>query len=106
MYRFAFRTDAERAKSVLNGALVDDRPLRVDWDQGFSDGRQYGRGKSGGQMRDDYRTYFDPDRGGFSRSFNPIASEKSNEHDVAPLHTSASEDVDTNVKGFVTYRCL
>lgn len=29
--------------------------IRVDWDIGFSEDRQYGRGKSGGQVRDEHR---------------------------------------------------
>ncbi len=29
--------------------------IRVDWDVGFSEDRLYGRGKSGGQVRDEHR---------------------------------------------------
>lgn len=29
---------------------MDDRPIRVDFDWGFKDGRQFGRGRSGGQV--------------------------------------------------------
>jgi hypothetical protein len=29
---------------------MDDRIIRTDWDAGFVEGRQYGRGKSGGQV--------------------------------------------------------
>jgi len=42
---------------------LDDRIIRVDWDIGFEEGRQYGRGKSGGQVRDEWREYDDPARG-------------------------------------------
>ena len=45
------RADAETAVRFLNGAKLDDRQIRTDWDWGFDDGRQYGRGKSGGQVR-------------------------------------------------------
>jgi hypothetical protein len=31
--------------------MLDDRIVRTDWDAGFKEGRQYGRGKSGGQVR-------------------------------------------------------
>lgn len=41
------------------GTRLDDRVVRVDWDAGFIEGRQYGRGKSGGQVRDEYRTDYD-----------------------------------------------
>jgi len=44
------REDSETALRFLNGAKLDDRQIRTDWDWGFEDGRQYGRGKSGGQV--------------------------------------------------------
>ena len=31
------------------------------------EGRQYGRGKTGGQVRDEYRTDYDPGRGGYGK---------------------------------------
>jgi hypothetical protein len=34
----------------LNGTKLDERVVRLDWDPGFREGRQYGRGKSGGQV--------------------------------------------------------
>lgn len=34
---------------------------------GFVEGRQYGRGKSGGQVRDEYRNDFDHGRGGYGK---------------------------------------
>ena len=35
----------------INGTRLDDRIIRTDWDAGFKEGRQYGRGRSGGQVR-------------------------------------------------------
>ena len=49
----------------INGTKLDDRVLRTDWDAGFEEGRQFGRGRNGGQVRDEYRQDYDPDRGGF-----------------------------------------
>merc|ERR1712216_708356 len=46
----------------INKTVVDDRQIRTDWDTGFSEERRYGRGKSGGQVRDEHRDYQDPDR--------------------------------------------
>ena len=47
-------------------SLIDAKlHLRVDFDEGFEEGRQYGRGKSGGQVRDDYRPNYDSGRVGF-----------------------------------------
>lgn len=34
----------------VNGTRLDDRIIRTDWDAGFIEGRQYGRGKTGGQV--------------------------------------------------------
>jgi nuclear cap-binding protein subunit 2 len=59
------RRDAEASVRFLSGLKLDERFIRVDYDVGFEQGRQYGRGKSGGQVRDEYRTDYDPGRGGF-----------------------------------------
>lgn len=61
------RKDAERAVKYLNGTKLDDREIRIDFDWGFQEGRQFGRGKSGGQVRDEYRTYYDSGRGGYGK---------------------------------------
>lgn len=34
----------------ISGTILDDRPIRVDFDWGFQEGRQWGRGRSGGQV--------------------------------------------------------
>uniref|UniRef100_K3YYA2 Nuclear cap-binding protein subunit 2 n=1 Tax=Setaria italica TaxID=4555 RepID=K3YYA2_SETIT len=44
------REDAEDAVKYISGTMLDDRPIRVDFDWGFEEGRQWGRGRSGGQM--------------------------------------------------------
>lgn len=44
------RQDAEHAMRYVNQTRLDDRIIRTDWDAGFVDGRQYGRGRSGGQV--------------------------------------------------------
>ena len=48
---------AQAAVSYISGTKVDNRYIRVDLDWGFQEGRQYGRGKSGGQvkLRSDHR---------------------------------------------------
>ncbi|KAF1887127.1 hypothetical protein Lal_00046365 [Lupinus albus] len=55
------REDTEDACKYISGTILDDRPIRVDFDWGFQEGRQWGRGRSGGQVRDEYRTDYDPD---------------------------------------------
>lgn len=60
--------EAAKAISVLNTTSLDDRILRVDWDAGIEDGRQFGRGQSGDQWRDDFREDYDAARGGQGRA--------------------------------------
>lgn len=61
------REDAEMCMRYINSTRLDDRIVRTDWDAGFVEGRQYGRGKSGGQVRDEYRTDYDTSRGGYGK---------------------------------------
>ncbi|KAJ6734146.1 20 KD NUCLEAR CAP BINDING PROTEIN [Salix purpurea] len=61
------REDTEDAMKFISGTILDDRPIRVDFDWGFQEGRQWGRGRSGGQVRDEYRTDYDPGRGGYGK---------------------------------------
>ncbi|XP_017040177.1 nuclear cap-binding protein subunit 2 [Drosophila ficusphila] len=64
---YYIRSEAEAAMRFVNGTRLDDRLIRVDWDAGFIEGRQYGRGKTGGQVRDEYRTDYDAGRGGYGK---------------------------------------
>ncbi|OMJ09088.1 Nuclear cap-binding protein subunit 2 [Smittium culicis] len=49
----------------VNGTKLDGRLIRTDLDPGFKEGRQFGRGRSGGQVRDEYRQEYDEGRGGY-----------------------------------------
>lgn len=53
---------AKAAVCSLDNTQLDGRTIRVDWDTGFEEGRQYGRGYSGAQKRDDLNNKFDPER--------------------------------------------
>lgn len=59
------RSDALDCMKYINGTKLDERVIRCDLDPGFKEGRQFGRGKSGGQVRDEYRTEYDVGRGGW-----------------------------------------
>ena len=61
--------DALDCMKYIGGTKLDERVIRTDLDEGFSEGRQYGRGRSGGQVRDEYRDEFDPGRGGYGRAY-------------------------------------
>ncbi len=60
--------DALDCMKYIGGTKLDERIIRTDLDPGFVEGRQYGRGKSGGQVRDEYREEFDAGRGGLGRN--------------------------------------
>lgn len=60
--------DALDCMKYIGGTKLDERVIRTDMDPGFEEGRQYGRGKSGGQVRDEYRDDFDEGRGGLGRA--------------------------------------
>jgi len=60
--KYRSRADALRSISLLTGTKLDGKVIRVELDAGFKPGRQYGRGTSGGQVRDDRRRTVDPSR--------------------------------------------
>jgi nuclear cap-binding protein subunit 2 len=55
---------ARECLKFINGTMCDDRIIRCELDGGFKQGRQFGRGVSGGQIRDERRTDIDLGRGG------------------------------------------
>jgi nuclear cap-binding protein subunit 2 len=61
------RLAADACMKYINGTMLDERLLRTDLDPGFSADRQFGRGQSGGQVRDEFRSDYDAGRGGFGR---------------------------------------
>lgn len=71
--RYYLREDALDCIKYLNGTRLDERIIRTDLDPGFVEGRQYGRGRSGGQARDEFRETFDEGRGGWGHE---IAQQK------------------------------
>ncbi|KAI1625410.1 hypothetical protein EDD37DRAFT_562846 [Exophiala viscosa] len=70
--------DALDCMKYIGGTKLDERVIRTDLDAGFQEGRQYGRGRSGGQVRDEYRDEFDPGRGGYGRA---VDAERKKEED-------------------------
>ena len=52
---YATRQEAALAVTTLNRSVLDGRIIRVDWDYGFEPHRQFGRGRTGGQVRDERR---------------------------------------------------
>lgn len=79
--------DARSAVHCLSGARLDERIIRVDLDPGFEEGRQYGRGQSGGQRRDEFRTDFDYGRGGWG-----LGKDEEEEEEAAVVSESEEDD--------------
>ncbi|KLO13508.1 RNA-binding domain-containing protein [Schizopora paradoxa] len=57
--------EAQACMRYINGTKLDERVIRCDLDLGYKEGRQFGRGKSGGQVRDEHRQDYDAGRGGW-----------------------------------------
>ena len=77
--------------NYVSGTNLDGRVIRADWDSGFEEGRQFGRGSSGGQIRDELRDYYDPERGdrrshkgGHGNEEKPQQRESENRHRSMP----------------------
>ena len=62
---FANAQQAQTTRAVLHTLAVDERTVGIDMDQRFKPGREWGRGKSGGQIRDEVRQGWDKGRGGW-----------------------------------------
>ncbi|KAF8309807.1 RNA-binding domain-containing protein [Clavulina sp. PMI_390] len=62
---FYTHAEALAALRYVSGTKLDERIIRCDLDLGYSEGRQFGRGKSGGQVRDEHRQDYDAGRGGW-----------------------------------------
>ena len=52
---YATRTEAKVAIDSFNRSVLDGMVIRVDWDYGFEAKRQFGRGRQGGQVRDEIK---------------------------------------------------
>lgn len=57
--RFFAHQDAVASLRYVSGTKLDERIIRCDLDPGYTENRQYGRGRSGGQVRDEYREDWD-----------------------------------------------
>ncbi|KAF5391404.1 hypothetical protein D9757_001972 [Collybiopsis confluens] len=73
-----YYTHAEALASMryISGTKLDERIIRCDMDLGYKEGRQFGRGKSGGQVRDEHRQDYDPGRGGWGAQAQRLEIER------------------------------
>mmetsp|Transcript_18303 Transcript_18303/g.31871 ORF Transcript_18303/g.31871 Transcript_18303/m.31871 type:complete len:198 (+) Transcript_18303:23-616(+) len=89
------RSSAEACMKYVNGTSLDERIIRTDFDPGFDDpDRQFGRGRSGGQVRDEYRADFDAGRGGYGRSLRQEPHAYTEFESAAPTSAGRKRDLD------------
>ena len=55
---FYTREQAENAVNYYKGFFIDGQKIKLDYDIGFSEGRQFGRGYSGGQVVDEFKNQY------------------------------------------------
>ena len=72
---YSTHSEAEACAQFLSETKLDNRVVRCEMDGGFREGRQFGRGLSGGQVRDDRRSKddYDAGRGGYGRGDDATA---------------------------------
>lgn len=78
---------------LISGTKLDERIIRCDLDPGYKEGRQYGRGKSGGQVRDEYRQEFDSGRGGWGHNRQREEEERRLAEEMEARRRRAHEEV-------------
>jgi hypothetical protein len=71
--------EALASMRYVSGTKLDERVIRCDLDLGYKEGRQYGRGKSGGQVRDEHRQDYDAGRGGWGAQAQRLEIERRRE---------------------------
>ncbi|KAL2520182.1 Nuclear cap-binding protein subunit 2 [Forsythia ovata] len=77
---FYSREDAEDTVKYISGTILDDRPIRVDFDWGFQEGRQWGRGRSGGQRELEAQRQLVDYGAGSLGSFTPVMPQTYGRH--------------------------
>eukprot|EP00959_Pyramimonas_sp_CCMP1952_P120591 2521368-Pyramimonas_sp.AAC.1 len=87
------RKDADSCVNILGGSILDERPIRVDIDWGFVEGRQFGRGKSGGQEEANGRC---PSRICHLRSICRAKASQSTYARLAPVVTQVRDEYRTD----------
>ncbi|GAA5971148.1 hypothetical protein JCM8115_003075 [Rhodotorula mucilaginosa] len=85
---FFAHQDAVASLRYVSGTKLDERIIRCDLDPGYTENRQYGRGRSGGQVRDEYREDWDAGRGGWGHLKNREEMEAQRQREVEDTYRS------------------
>lgn len=67
---YYLHSEAVDCLRYISGTKLDERIIRCDIDPGYKEGRQFGRGKSGGQVRDEFRQEYDSGRGKWPQAYS------------------------------------
>ena len=96
---YSTRADALDAVAFLSGSKLDGKVIRVELDAGFKPGRQYGRGASGGQVRDDRRGTVDPKRRSSKGRASAGEDSMANRWEAPPAAPNSSSSKNAPVDG-------
>ncbi|CEG37923.1 rna-binding region rnp-1 domain-containing protein [Plasmopara halstedii] len=94
---YSKNVEAKACAQFLSETKLDNRVVRCEMDGGFREGRQYGRGLSGGQVRDDRRSKddYDAGRGGYGRGDDATLDDhhfRRSSHAKRPRYDSSAMD--------------
>ncbi|WFD30068.1 nuclear cap binding complex subunit [Malassezia sp. CBS 17886] len=93
---FYTHDEAVDCMRFVSGTKLDERVIRCDLDPGYRDGRQYGRGRSGGQVRDEYRQEYDAGRGGWGHNRMREEEERARRERREEVYRESSAHADAN----------
>ncbi|KAG8935692.1 nuclear cap binding complex subunit [Tulasnella sp. 418] len=96
---FYTHDEALASLKYVSGTKLDERVVRCDLDLGYKEGRQFGRGKSGGQVRDEHRQDYDAGRGGWGAQAQRIAAEEERRREREEVYADAREGPDAVAGG-------
>ncbi|KAI9009648.1 nuclear cap binding complex subunit [Gaertneriomyces sp. JEL0708] len=85
------RHDTLDCLKYVNGTKLDERIIRTDLDPGWKDDRHLGRGRSGGQVRDEYRDDYDEGRGGWGARMREEAARAEQQRETYENFTNVPE---------------
>ncbi|KAI9103231.1 hypothetical protein DFS34DRAFT_576918 [Phlyctochytrium arcticum] len=90
------RSDALSCMMFIGGTKVDERIIRTDLDPGYRGGRNVGRGRSGGQVRDEHREDYDEGRGGWGARQREEEARENRQRDTYEHFTTVPEGAESS----------
>lgn len=91
--------DAVNALKYLNGTKLDSREIQIDLDPGFEEGRQFGRGKNGGQASTELEEYYNNLQNGYSQEGTYMTETNWNNVRFGARRVDHKAETDTYIPG-------